>query len=39
MGVSHGGGDIFVTKQVLNRSNVVAVYKKMRGKAVALCVA
>lgn len=35
MGVDHGGFDILVTKQFLDRPNVVAIFQQMRGEGVA----
>ena len=35
MGVNHGGRDVFVAEQLLNRTDVVAVFKQMRGEAVS----
>ena len=35
MDVNHRGSDVFVTEQLLNRTDVVAVFKQMRGEAVA----
>jgi hypothetical protein len=34
MGVNHRCSDVFVTEQLLNRTNVIAVFKQMRGEAV-----
>lgn len=35
MRVNHGGSDIFVTEQLLNRTNIVAVFKQMGGETVS----
>jgi len=32
MGVNHRGSDVFVTEELLNRTDVVAVFKQMRAK-------
>jgi len=34
MGVDHGGVDVFVTEEFLHCSQVIAVFKQVRGKAV-----
>ena len=33
MGVNHRGSDVFVTEQLLNRADVVAVFKQMRSRS------
>ena len=33
MGVNHGGTDVGVPEQFLNRADVVAIFQKMRGEA------
>ena len=35
MGIDHGGFDVFVAKQFLNSTNVVAILQEMGGKGVA----
>jgi len=35
MGVDHRGSDVFVTKQLLNATDVVAVFKQMGCEAVS----
>src|SRR5262252_242604 len=35
MGVNHRRSDVFVTEQLLNRTNVIAVFKQMCGEAVS----
>ena len=35
MGVDHGGLDIFVTKELLDGANVIAVFEEVRGEAMA----
>ena len=34
VGVNHSGTDVFVSKQFLHGANIVAIFKKMRGKRV-----
>src|SRR5215469_4471513 len=35
VGVNHRRSDVFVTEQLLNRTNVIAVFKQMCGEAVS----
>ena len=35
MGVNHGGSDVLVAEQFLNGTNVIPVFKQVRGEAVS----
>ena len=39
MGVDHGGADVAVTQELLNRADVVAVFQEMRREGVSQGVA
>ena len=32
MGISHGGGDVFMAKQILDGANVISVFEKVCGE-------